>query len=143
MTDDEIATLYTLGDRGKTIDGIVNDVRGRTVQDTDGAEIGMVTDLLVDDQEQKVRFMVVEHAGFLGMGETRTLLPVEAITTISADRVCIDQSSEQVSSAPRYVPSLVDDCPHHASVYQHYGHDPYWGAGAPFPIGGGGMGHPR
>lgn len=141
MTDDDIASLYTLGDHGQTIDGIVNDVRGRTVKDTDGSDIGMVTDLLVDDQEQKVRFLVVEHAGFLGIGETRTLLPVEAITTIGEDEVFVDQSSEQVLSAPSYVPSLVDDHPHHASVYKHYGHNPYWGTGAPYPIGGGGMGH--
>lgn len=141
MADDDIATLYTLGERGQTTDTIADDVRGRTVKDTDGVVIGMVTDLLVDDQERKVRFMVVEHAGFLGMGETRTLIPVEAITSMTADEVLIDQSSEQVSKAPGYVPDLVDDHAHHASVYKHYGHNPYRGRGAPYPIGGGGMGH--
>ncbi|MDQ2852657.1 PRC-barrel domain-containing protein [Dermatophilaceae bacterium Sec6.4] len=142
MPDDEIATLYTLGDRGQTIEGVLNDVRGRTVRDIDGAEIGMVADLLVDDQEHKVRFMVVEHSGFLGMGETRTLLPVETITSITTDEVLIDQSSEKVASAPEYDPDLVDDHPHHVSVHKHYGSNPYRGSGAPYPIGGGGMGHP-
>lgn len=137
-----MATLYTLGDRGQTVEGVANDVRGRTVRDTDGAEIGMVADLLVDDQEHKVRFMVVEHDGFLGIGETRTLLPVENITSITTDEVLIDQSSEKVASAPEYDPDLVDDHPHHVSVYKHYGSNPYRGSGAPYPIGGGGMGHP-
>lgn len=80
MTDDEVASLYNLGDRGRTIDGIVNDVHGRTVHDTDGADIGMVTDLLVDDH------------------------------------------------------------PHHASVHEHDGHDPYWG---PVPHRWCGIAHPR
>ncbi len=122
MTDDDVATLYTLGDRGQTIEGTVNDVRGRAVRDRNGTAIGMVTDILVDDQEQKVRFMVVEQAGFLGMGETRTLVPVEAITSVTADEVLIDQSGERVSSAPSYAPDLVDDHAHHSSVYRHYGH---------------------
>ncbi|XAS74969.1 PRC-barrel domain-containing protein [Dermatophilaceae bacterium Sec6.4] len=77
MTDDEIATFHSLGRRGRTIDGIVGAVPGRMVQEKDHAEIGRVTDLLVDDREQKVRFVVVEHSGFLGMGTSRTLLPIE------------------------------------------------------------------
>lgn len=127
--DDDVATLYTLGDRGETIDGLANEVRGRTVKATDGTDIGMVMDLLVDDQENKVRFLVVEHGGFLGFGESRTLVPVEAITKTTANEVLIDQSREKVTSAPTYVPSLVADRAHHASVYDHYGHLPHWGHG--------------
>ncbi|XAS74884.1 PRC-barrel domain-containing protein [Dermatophilaceae bacterium Sec6.4] len=128
-TQDDIATLYTLGDRGQTIDGTVDDVRGRTVKDTDGTDIGMVADLLIDDHEQHVRFLVVEHNGFLGIGETRTLVPVEAITTTTADEVLIDQSREHVTSAPAYVPSLINDQAYHASIYHHYGHASHWGHG--------------
>lgn len=50
----DIATLYTLRDRGQTIYGAVDDVRGRTVKDTDGTDIAMVTDLLINDHEQQV-----------------------------------------------------------------------------------------
>lgn len=130
MKNTDVATLYTLGDWGKTIEGVVNDVRGRTVRDvkdTDGAAIGMVTDLLVDDREETVRFLVVEQAGFLGMGETRTLLPVEAVSSVTAEGVLIDQSSERVSTAPGYIPELVDDHAHHSSIYRHYLLAPYRG----------------
>ncbi|XAS75704.1 PRC-barrel domain-containing protein [Dermatophilaceae bacterium Sec6.4] len=126
---DDIATLYTLGDRGQTVDGTVDDVRGRTVKEADGTDIGMVTDLIVDDHEQQVRFLVVEHDGFLGNNETRTLVPVEAITTTTAAEVFIDQSREHVASAPIYHPSLVHDRAHHASINHHYGHAPHWGHG--------------
>jgi sporulation protein YlmC with PRC-barrel domain len=138
MTSNDNATLYTLGDRGQTVDGSGNDVRGRAVKDKDGAGIGKVTDLLVDDQEQKVRFLLVEHGGFLGLGEKKTLIPVDAVTKVTQDEVMIDQSSERVAAAPGYRPDLVDDRRYHASVYDHYGYPPYWGGGDyVYPLGTG------
>ncbi len=128
-TDDKIATLYTLGDHRDTIDGTLNDVRGRTVRDTDGTDIGVVIDLLVDDREKKVRFLVIGHGGFLGVGAQRTLLPVEAVTKITGDKVLIDQSGARVASAPGYRPNLVDDRVYHASIADHFGYAPHWGHG--------------
>jgi len=68
MTQNQTASLYTLGDRGQTVDGAANDVRGRQVKDNNGDGVGKLADLLVDDQEDKVRFLLVEHGGFLGFG---------------------------------------------------------------------------
>jgi sporulation protein YlmC with PRC-barrel domain len=135
------ATLYTLGDRGQTIDGSANDVRGRPVKDKDGEGIGRVADLLVDDQENEVRFLLVEHGGFLGFGETKSLIPVDAVTKITEYNVYVDLSRERVASAPGYSPDLLHDRPHQESIYSHYGYDPFWGPGylraggmAMFPI---------
>ncbi|MEO5834972.1 MAG: PRC-barrel domain-containing protein [Nakamurella sp.] len=129
MTDNDTGTLYTLGDRGQTVQGSANDVRDRKVKDKDGTEIGKVADLLVDDQDQKVRFLVVEHGGFLGFGEKKTLIPVDAITTITEDEVNIDQSHERVAAAPGYDPDLVNDRTYHSQIYSHFGYLPYWGPG--------------
>ncbi len=131
-TNDD-ATLYTLGDRGQTVDTSANDVRGREVKDKDGESIGKVADLLVDDREGKVRFLLVEHGGFLGLGGTKTLIPVDAVTTITEHVVFIKESRERVASAPGYTPDLVEDRSHHASIYSHYGHTPYWGPGYTYP----------
>ncbi|MEO7058383.1 MAG: PRC-barrel domain-containing protein [Lapillicoccus sp.] len=133
--DDDNATLYTLGNHGQTVDGSANDVRGREVKDTDGEGIGTVADLLIDDREEKVRFLLVEHGGFLGFGETKTLIPVDAITQITHDAVVIDQSRERVAAAPGYDPHLVNDRPHHSSVYSHYGYAPFWVGGYLYPTG--------
>ncbi len=135
MASNEQPTLYTLGDRGQTIDGSANDVRGRTVKDKDGEGIGKVADLLVDDREDKVRFLLVEHGGFLGFGETKSLIPVDAVTKVTEDEVFIDQSRDRVASAPGYSPDLVDDRPYHSSVYSHFGYIPYWGPGYMYPTG--------
>lgn len=134
MTSSDPA-LYTLGDRGETVDGSANDVRGREVKDKDGNGIGAVADLLVDDQEHKVRFLLVEHGGFLGFGEKKTLIPVDAITKITEDEVLLDQSRERVAAAPGYDPKLVDDRPYNSSIYTYYGYAPYWGVGYGYPLG--------
>ena len=135
MTNSHTATLYVLGDRGQTVDGSANDVRGRIVKDKNSEGIGKVTDLLVDDREGKVRFLVVEHGGFLGFGETKSLIPVDAVTKITEDDVFVDQSRERVAAAPGYTPDLVDDRPYHSSIYNHYGYAPHWGQGYMYPSG--------
>lgn len=135
MTTNDTATLYTLGDRGQAVDGSGNDVRGREVKGKDGSGIGKVADLLVDDREGKVRFLLVEHGGFLGFGDTKTLIPVDAIFKVTAHDVFIHQSRERVTSVPGYAPGLVDDRPHHAGVYSHHGYAPYWGQGYVVPSG--------
>jgi sporulation protein YlmC with PRC-barrel domain len=135
MTSNDNASLYTLGDRGQTVDGSANDIRGREVKDKNGTGIGKVADLLVDDRENKVRFLLVEHGGFLGFGETKTLIPVDAITKITEDDVLIDQSREHVAAAPGYHPDVVDDRPYHSSVFSYYGYAPYWDEGYVYPMG--------
>ncbi len=124
-----------LGDHGRTIDGSANDVRGREVKDKNGEGIGRVADLLLDDRENKVRFLLVEHGGFLGFGETKSLIPVDAVTKITEADVFVDQSRERVAAAPGYTPDLVDDRSHHTSIYGHHEYAPYWSAGYRYPVG--------
>ncbi len=105
------------------------DIRGRKVKDKDGKDLGKVHDLLIDDQEHKARFLLVEHGGFLGLGETKSFIPVEAITKITADDVFIDHTRDHVAEAPPYDPEFIDDRSYHGRVYGHYGYTPYWGVG--------------
>ena len=69
MTRIENATLYTLGEHGKTIDGSAYDIRRRHVKDRNGHGIGKITDLLVDHQEHKIRLLIVDAAGSLGFDD--------------------------------------------------------------------------
>jgi sporulation protein YlmC with PRC-barrel domain len=133
MTKSPTATMYVLGDRGQTIDGSANDIRGRHVRDNNANSLGKVADLLVDDQDDKVRFLLVEHGGLLGFGETKTLIPVDAITKITEYDVYVDQSRERIASAPAYDPDLIDDRPYHSTIYSHYASAPYWGEDYTYP----------
>lgn len=129
MSTQDKSTLIKLSDIGQTVDRGSDDVRGRQVKDKQGNGVGTVHDLLVDRQDRKVRFLLVEHGGFLGMGETKSFIPVDAITRITDDAVHINESRDHIAQAPRYDPDLIDDRAYHASVYDYYGYMPYWGAG--------------
>ncbi len=128
MATNHTASLLSIGDEKLMVNDPAEDVRGRKVLDKAGEEIGEV-----DDREHKVRFLRVAAGGFLGLGETKFLVPVDAITRVEAKAVHVDQTRDHVASGPRYDPKLVDE-PHLDSVYGHYGYSPYWGAGYMYPM---------
>lgn len=126
------AKLIKLSDSNLTVADPAEDVRGRKVLDAARDEIGHVDDLLIDDQEHKVRFLRVASGGFLGLGESTFLLPIDAIKSIDDEHVHIDQSRERVAGAPRYEPDLEDDS-YYDNVYGYYGYAPFWGMGYMYP----------
>jgi sporulation protein YlmC with PRC-barrel domain len=79
-------------------------VRSRKVLDKAGQGIGEVDDLLVDEREHKVRFVRVVAGGFLGLGETKFLIPIDAITKVEAKAVHVDQTRDHVTRGPCYDP---------------------------------------
>ncbi|MEO6885924.1 MAG: PRC-barrel domain-containing protein [Jatrophihabitantaceae bacterium] len=133
MTSLNNATISKLSDSGQTIEPMAEDIRGRTVKDKDGKDLGKVHDLLIDDREHKVRFLLVEHGGFLGLGERKFFIPVDAITKITAEEVHINHTGEHVAEAPPYDPGLVGDRSYHRGIYGHYGYTPYWDDGYAYP----------
>jgi sporulation protein YlmC with PRC-barrel domain len=119
--------LRLLSELGETVDQTENDVRGHVVEDEDGEHIGRVSDLVVDDVQKKVHFLVVERGGLLGIGASHTYVPVEAIASVTDDAVRLAHSRDHVMAAPAYAPDLVDDRTYHQSIYHHYGYSPFRG----------------
>ena len=107
------------------------DVRGLMVVDRDGDEVGEVDSLLIDEGGRKVRFLEVGSGGFLGIGQEKRLIPVDAVTRID-DRVHIDTSREHVAQSAAYDPELTntDDL---EQIYGHYATPPYWMSGYVYP----------
>jgi hypothetical protein len=66
-----LGILAWLRDSGQTLAGPGPHVRGRTVRDCDGNEIGTVGDLLIDPAQRKVRLLQVEHGGLFGSARHR------------------------------------------------------------------------
>jgi hypothetical protein len=95
--------------------------------------LGKVHDLLIDDQQHKARFLLVAHGGFLGLGDAKSFIPVDAITEITENQIRIEHTHEHVAAAPSYDPSLIAERSYHRSVYDHYGYQPYWAAGHRYP----------
>lgn len=118
----KVPSLSRLHDIDRTVSASDEDIRGRMVKDKDGRDIGRIEHLLID-AGQKIRFMEVGSGGFLGLGETKSFIPVEAITRITADEVYISPSSEHVAGAPRYEPDLVANDPGYLlDLYPYYGY---------------------
>ncbi|GHH57406.1 PRC-barrel domain-containing protein [Streptomyces candidus] len=137
MAADKIPVLSKISESDQAVASVDEDVRGRKVTNRAGDELGKVGDLLIDEEESKVRFLLVEHGGFLGIGEKKTFIPVDAVTEITDDHVYIGQSREQVEGAPAYDPNLVEEPDYYGRVYDYYQLPPFWGAGYIYP------GYPR
>ena len=129
MDDRSGARLIRLGDSGQMLADPAEDIRGSRVHDRDGEEIGKIDDLLIDEDEGKVRMVRIEEGGFLGIGSTPFFLPVDAITSIADGEVHVDQTRSRVAEAPRYDPELTDQSDYFSELYDHYGYAPYWGPG--------------
>ncbi|MFJ4790778.1 PRC-barrel domain-containing protein [Streptomyces sp. NPDC088794] len=133
MPSGDIPVLTRLSDSHQAITDADEDVRGHTVTDRSGNELGKVGDLIVDEAEHKVRFLLVEHGGFLGIGEKKSYIPVDAVADITDDRVRIDRTGQQVADAPAYDPELIEQEEFYDRVYEHYGYAPFWGIGYVYP----------
>lgn len=79
-----------------------------------------------------MRILRVGSSGILGMGGTVVLIPVDAITRITDDKVYVNRNRAHVAGAPRYDPDLVDQR-YLESVYAYYGYYPYWRPGYVYP----------
>jgi sporulation protein YlmC with PRC-barrel domain len=77
-----------------------DDLRGKDVYTIDAKVIGSVEDLYIDRKEREVRFLEVGAGGFLGIGEKRLLVPVEAVTEVAAGRVTIEPERTQKVEGP-------------------------------------------
>lgn len=133
MTENKFGTLVRLADTGETIADKDADIRGHKVLDKHGDQLGKIDALLVDDKEFKVRFIEVASGGLLGLGQQKSLIPVDAITEITQHEVHIDQTKGRVADAPAYDPMLVRNLNVYPDTYNYYGYLPYWGAEYIYP----------
>ena len=133
MTMTNTSRLVKLGDTDLAVRDPLEDVRGRTVIDQLGDEIGHVDELLIDDQERRVRFLQVASGGILGLGEQRFLVPVDAVLGLDDNHLVIDQTAEYVSGSPGYDPDLVYDREYYDDLYSYYGYTPYWHPNYSYP----------
>lgn len=135
MATDKQPGLVRLKDTDLVVAGDEADVRGRTAVDRNGDEIGQIDGLLVDADEQQVRFLQVASGGFLGIGEKKQLIPVDAVTRVEDDKVTIDHDREHVAGAPMYDPELeqAPDPVYYEGLYGYYGYPAFWTPGYLYP----------
>jgi sporulation protein YlmC with PRC-barrel domain len=92
--------LIRLSDSDFVLANPEDDLCGKDILDAEGQRIGKVEDLYIDRQEREVRFLAVGAGGFLGIGEKRFLVPVEAVTQVAEGWVTIEPGrTERVAGA--------------------------------------------
>lgn len=133
-TNPDPTLVLTLKQADETLAFPNEDLRGRTVGTKDGEQIGKVDTLLVDSQENHVRYRRVESGGFLHLGEKKVLIPVDAVTNVASDTVFVDQSTDKVVGAPIYDPQIISDDEYYEDLYDYYGYLPHWRDGYNYPI---------
>ncbi len=133
MEDAKPASLVRLSDADETVADRASDIRGRRVVDNNQKPLGKIDALLLDEDEQKIRFFEVASGGFLGLGEAKSFIPIDAITKITDDEVHINQTAEHVAGAPAYDPALVNQTHFYENTYGYYGIMPFWGMNYSYP----------
>ena len=125
--------LVKLSDSSFILEDPDQDLRGLDVYDGDGEKVGIVEDFYVDGEERKVRFLEVAAGGFLGIGKKHVLIPLEAVTDASENRVSLDQSRTRVMGAPDLHVDTAPTADYLRDVYGYYGYPPPLGAPFGFP----------
>jgi sporulation protein YlmC with PRC-barrel domain len=125
----DVPKLKMLSDSAFDFADPAEDVRGRTVLDAAGEEVGEVRDLVVDPESAMVRFLRIGAGGFFGIGEETFLVPVDAVKGIGPDTVSIDRGRERMRDAPRYQPELATGPDYYEGLYGWWGYAPYWVGG--------------
>ena len=130
MTAGQIG-MVALGDSDLVLANEDDDVRGRRVLDPNGHRVGEVDEVVVDEEERRVRLLIVTSGGILGLGVDKRLVPVEAVARVRED-VHLHQTHDDVRAGAEYDPALTDP-PDYAGVYAHYDYVPFWHVGYATP----------
>ena len=92
--------LVRMGDSDFVPQNLEDDLRGKDVYDQEGQRVGCVDDLHVDCQEREVRLLEVDAGGFLGIGQKRFLVPVEAVVEVAEEWVAVEPGRTEKVGGP-------------------------------------------
>jgi sporulation protein YlmC with PRC-barrel domain len=102
-----VPMLVKMSDSGFGVKSRESDIRRLGVFNRNGDQIGSVEDFYVDTLEREVRFLEVGAGGFLGLGEKRFLIPVEAVTNFREGGVTVGESREEISESPPFDTKII------------------------------------
>jgi sporulation protein YlmC with PRC-barrel domain len=77
---------------------------GDKVMNYEGAELGELSDLLIDAYTGKIEFGIISYGGFLGVGEKLIAVPFEAMEmrendsffTLNVDKEVLEETTSQM-----------------------------------------------
>jgi sporulation protein YlmC with PRC-barrel domain len=103
---------------------------GENVLDNKGDHLGKIEDLAIDFDQGRIRYAILSFGGFLGMGEKRFAVPMQALQRFGdEDRFVLNVDRDKLKSAPGIEKGEWPDLKDRAYVtraYEFYGYKPYW-----------------
>ena len=105
-----------------------SDLIGMTVNNYQNEKLGKVDDLAVDVESGRVVEVILSTGGFLGVGDTLSVVPPEALHHDVANKVLhLNADKAKLQGAPKFEMSKwaeYSDADHLSAVYRYYGHEP-------------------
>lgn len=103
---------------------------GDSVRNSADENLGKIEEIMIDVPAGRVAYAVLSFGGFLGMGDKLFAIPWQALR-LDAENECfrLDVDKEVLKSAPGFDKDdwpEVSDLSWGASIYSHYGYEPYW-----------------
>jgi hypothetical protein len=99
----------------------LGDVRGRMVAALDDDLFGTVADQLLDHREKTTRFLEIDEALLVGLGQRTFLVPAQVVDRADDRRVYLSRARDVISSAPAYNPHVVLTAPYLVELFEHFG----------------------
>ena len=105
-------------------------ISGDKVVNRSGENLGDIKDLMIDVDNGRVAYAVLEFGGLLGLGSKLFAVPLSAMELDAENhRFIFDQSKETLENAPGFDkdhwPDL-NDLEYATGVYRQWGATPYW-----------------
>ncbi len=106
----------------------VREVKGYEISATDG-DFGRVKDFIVDHEDWKIRFVVVDTRRWLPGGD-EVLLSPEWISGVrwAPRQITVDVTKDLVKDSPKFDPSTPVNREYEIRLYDYYGRPKYWEA---------------
>ena len=77
---------------------------GKNVENAQGENLGEIKDLVIDINNQRVFYAILEFGGFLGLGEKLFAYPVRSFNQLSADtdKLVLNVAKDKLKAAPGF-----------------------------------------
>jgi hypothetical protein len=107
-------------------------LEGTQLISSDGAEVGKISNIMLDVRSGRIAYAVLSEGGFLGMGTNLHAIPWNALT-LDTDGECFHVSiaAQRIKDDPGFDkdhwPSMAD-ASWGTTVHRYYNLAPYWAA---------------
>ena len=106
-------------------------VEGTPVFGSQGEKLGAIHAVMIEKRSGKVRYVVLEFGGFLGLGSRVFPVPWQVLTyDVDRDGYTVDMSKDQLANAPSMRLDETDrpiDRDYQEQVSSYWGTMPWWG----------------